>query len=468
VLRPPIAAREAIFLLSPETKHGALLLIHSPLTSRTEYTFDLFFASLIPVPHRLTQDAEEFRSHDGPKLCYGDTPISDDALYFRAAELLGGSGAAALEVEAFRWRDQLGLFKVADPHSTLPFDPFSAAFYLVSRYEEYDGGERDRHGRYLPENSVLYQNGFLHRPVVNEYADLVRRLLATRFPRFQWPRLPFSALSTIDVDVAYAYRGRSLWRTAGAAARQIVTRKGGGLAERIRVLRGKEADPYDSYDWLERVHVRYGVPLMYFILMGGGGRLDRNLPPTGPEMTSLVRQLALRHEIGLHPSYGSSRSGDLVAAEAAALARLTGKLITRSRQHFLKFEIPSTYRDLVRHGIRDDYSMGYASEPGFRAGIAHPFRFYDLEMECATELVIHPLAYMDGTLNVYRGMSPDEAMASISGLAAGVRRTGGSCISLWHNDTVNDYGPWLGWQKVFLHSLEMMSTGRNEMGDSAI
>ena len=72
--------------------------------------------------------------------------------------------------------------------------------------------------------------------------------------------------------------------------------------------------------------------------------------------------------------------------------------VTKSRQHFLAFELPTTYLKLIQSGILEDYSMGYASHLGFRAGICSPFRFYNLLEEKETDLVVYPFQVMDVTL----------------------------------------------------------------------
>lgn len=434
-----------------------MLLIHAPRSPRADYALDLFFGRLIPVPYRVTDDAAALAGHDGPALGYGETPADPDVPFVRAHGLLGRSGIEPVDPQPFRWRDTLALFPTADPASLFPFDPFAAAFYLASRYEEYLIPDRDRHGRFRPERSVLFEGGFLRRPVVGQMAAHLREALVARYPRFPWPAPASAALSTIDVDVPFAYRGRPLGRAIGAAGRQLLRGEVAGLGERVAVLRGRRSDPYDTFDWLAEVHRRHDVPLLYFLLLGRGGLLDRNLDPDGPEMRALVPRLAAHADLGLHPSYRSNEHPEDLAHEAAAFERLAGRPAQKSRQHFLRLGLPETYRRLLRLGITADYTMGYASEPGFRAGLAHPFPFYDLEAETATALTIYPITYMDGTLNVYQRLAPEEALGVVEDLAEAVRATGGLFVSLWHNDTVRDRGLWAGWRRVFLRTLELMA-----------
>ena len=128
---------------------------------------------------------------------------------------------------------------------------------------------------------------------------------------------------------------------------------------------------------------------------------------------------------------------------------ITGRDVTRSRFHFIRFSMPDSYRCLVNAGITEDYSMGYPDEPGFRAGIARPYYFYDLISDRQTNLKIFPFMVMDVTLYQYKNMGPDEAGQSIGRLVENVRSVDGVFVSLWHNSSLQDKPEWEGWRRVF-------------------
>ena len=123
--------------------------------------------------------------------------------------------------------------------------------------------------------------------------------------------------------------------------------------------------------------------------------------------------------------------------------------ISASRQHFLKIAMPATYRNLIENDITDDYTMGFAARPGFRAGICSTFKWYDLESEVVTNLNIHPFAIMDGTLRDYMKVDASEAMNHIRPLIDEVKNTNGTFISLWHNESLSDEGRWKGWVDIY-------------------
>jgi hypothetical protein len=119
----------------------------------------------------------------------------------------------------------------------------------------------------------------------------------------------------------------------------------------------------------------------------------------------------------------------------------------------LKF--PTTYQTLIGQEITDDYTMGFADITGFRAGTARSFQWFDLTKNEQTNLTIHPFAFMDGTLNEYLNLTPEEAKNKIDSLYQEVKEFGGEFSFIWHNETIGDYGTWNGWSDVFDHSISL-------------
>ena len=93
--------------------------------------------------------------------------------------------------------------------------------------------------------------------------------------------------------------------------------------------------------------------------------------------------------------------------------------------------------------------MGYAVEPGFRAGIADPFNFFDLVENKETELIIHPVTIMDVTLRDYHGLTHEKGLETILSMIDTVRSVNGECISLWHNESFSEIGRWNGWRTIY-------------------
>ncbi|MCB9282463.1 MAG: polysaccharide deacetylase family protein [Lewinellaceae bacterium] len=351
------------------------------------------------------------------------------------------------------WFDDLpALFPMPGPApSGWHFDLFSMAFFLLSRYEEYLPGQRDANGRFPASASLAVQKGFLEIPALDCWIARLANELSSGFPELPVSISGFSFQPTFDVDQAWAYLHKPLWRQIGGILKFILSREWSRFLQRLAVWIKKESDPFDTFSFILQQHP---TPPLFFFLLADPGPYDKNNPPDHPALQSLIRELATKAPLGIHPSYKSLEIPELVAKEKERLERITGSTIHKSRQHFLRLRLPETYRALMAAGIEEDYSMGYADAIGFRAGTAFPFRWYDLEMECATELLVHPFQAMDVTLRQYLGLSPEEAMTALSGLLEKVRQTGGPFCTVWHNSSFDEKGGWRGWTAVYRHLLK--------------
>ena len=141
--------------------------------------------------------------------------------------------------------------------------------------------------------------------------------------------------------------------------------------------------------------------------------------------------------------------------EVDRLSDVLKREIHHSRQHFLKLELPITYRNLINFDIRHDYTMGFAAESGFRAGICSPFLFYDLDLDVQTNLMVHPFTVMDGTLKDYLKLPNDKVLQYVEPLINEVKAVGGTFVSLWHNETHGGHGRWVGWPELYRMLIEM-------------
>jgi hypothetical protein len=426
-----------------------MLLLHiSKPSSRARYIFHLIFHDLLGLDYDLVSDTGSFLAFQGPKLTYGSQPLADE-LFQQSADLLFETATDAREPEVLDKDGSRLIFPVRHPASAFPFDLFSASFYLVTRYEEYATGHRDQHGRFIPGQSIASRLGFLDKPVVNQWALEFGKVLRKRFPELPAPDDKFTFLPTMDIDSAYAYRFKGALRNLGGFVRDITHGNPGEVRKRFSVVSRKERDPFDTYDYMLDLHAKYQLRPVFFILLGNYGPQDKNLSFTNPRFRELIKRLAKEHEVGIHPSYASHASPERLKTEIDRLADITGREITHSRQHFLRFTLPQTFRDLASLGIKHEFSMGYAQEPGFRAGICSPYLFFDLRENRTTHLMIHPFAVMDGTLADYKQYDPSQANAIINDLLREVRAVNGTFISIWHNESLSDQNRWRGWKTVY-------------------
>lgn len=433
-----------------------MLLIYShKITHRLKYILNLVFIDVLGISFELTKDIEKFKAFNGPKISYSHNPISDE-LFFSSRGLLFENGISEQNISVFEYNGSK-VFYATGKGSALPFDVFAASFYLVSRYEEYLPHIRDEHDRFIAEESLAYLNGFLQKPVVNTWILWIKQLIEAKYPSVVFPEKKYEFVVTVDIDNAYAYREKGFTRTVGGYLKSLSTFNIPEAVERTRVLLGLQKDPYDTYDFQLETIKQHKLKTIYFMLLGDYGVNDKNLPVESKKFQSLIKMLGDYAQVGIHPSYGSNKSKEQLKKEQERLSKILHRDVTKSRQHFLKLSLPETYRNLVDLDITDDYTMGFASQVGFRAGICTPFNFYDLDMELETTLKIHPFAVMEGTLKYYMKISPDDAIQFIKPLIDEVKAVNGQFISLWHNDTLSNQKLWVGWKEVFE---EMVNYGK--------
>lgn len=429
-----------------------MIFIYVPkVTNRLRFICGLIFRDLLGVEYKFTVNESDFKNFQGPKLSYCTAPVGDE-IHITAKNILFETGLIDQEINIAEFNGEKIFFQ-SGKNAALPFDLFAASFFLVSRYEEYLPFRPDIHERFDAKESLAFQHGFLNKPLVNIWTQWLKNLLVERFPEIKFNTSKYTFVSTIDIDNAFAFKEKGLIRTIGGFIKSIVRFNPNEFAQRIKVMFNKETDPYDTYDFqleMKRIHK---FNLIYFFLLGDYGENDKNLSVDNSKFQSLIKKLGDYADIGIHPSYGSNKEPQRLKKEITRLSETLNREITKSRQHFLKLSFPHTYRNLLENDIKEDYTMGYASNVGFRASICSPFYFYDLDQELETQLKVYPFQVMEGTLKYYMKVLPEDAMSYIQPLIDEVKKVDGTFISLWHNDTLNDAGTWKGWRDVYIQMI---------------
>jgi hypothetical protein len=222
------------------------------------------------------------------------------------------------------------------------------------------------------------------------------------------------------------------------------------MVHRIRVIKGKRPDPFDSYEWMERLHAQFKLqPIYFFLVAKETGKYDKNIDVANPEYQQLVQSLSSKYAIGLHPSWASGDIPSLLTKEKATLEQITNRGITSSRQHYIRFDLPSTYRRLLALGLTNDYSMGYGSINGFRASIAASYYWYDLKNEEKTKLLIHPFCFMDANSYYEQKLPPEAAFEELMQYYTIVKLVKGTMITIWHNNFLGTAEEFAGWKQVY-------------------
>jgi hypothetical protein len=442
--------------------YGREILIEydAPVTPRHIYAAETLFGERLGLVPRWVMPGAVPADDQTPRLCYGTPPPGNSTPSIPCAGLLSETGNGLPSPLPTSPDGYPVLFEAAALNAIIPFDILSALFWLLTRYEEYQPFDPDKHGRFHAEASLLGRHGLLETPLAEVWLRKLSENIKSRFPGIPITMPAYRFLPTIDIDSPWGYRHKPLLRTAGGIIKTIVMGRFPELKRRLMVLAKMRKDPFDTFDTLHGIHRGKESPLFFFLL-GTYNRFNKNPSPGNRAYRKLILTMQQQGNIGIHPSYETSDNPAALMKEVSALQEITGSKIIRSRSHFLRFRLPHTYRELIRAGITEEYSMGFADQPGFRAGTALPFRFYDLDREEASSLTVFPVTLMDGTLRDYLGLDTSAATERITRLAHIVRKNHGTFITLWHNESLDGSGRWTGWTGVYRHLIACASDGED-------
>ncbi|MEQ9188481.1 MAG: hypothetical protein RLP15_12150 [Cryomorphaceae bacterium] len=415
---------------------------------RLQYTVFEIFMRRMGISAVLVADIDDFEAHTGPKLNYSTQTVSEGIPTLAPLGILFEKRIQPHEIE---WSVEGDLLFPIQNH-VLGFDPLAAIFYLLSRYEEYLPHRKDEHGRFLSEQSVLVEANCHQVPLVELYVDRLFEWLAGFYPSLKRSKSSYTPWVTLDVDQLFSMKAKGLVRSVVSTARDALR---GRLMERTSVMLGRKSDPNDIYDRVDAILQPKQLRPVFFMQVGESSRYDVNNPPHLYDVRQRINEIALSGEIGLHPSYYSSERDGTIARELERLRQITSSGVSKSRQHFLRFILPQTFRTLAESGVTDDFSIGFHDRNGFRAGTCKPFGLFDLEKDETIQLTMYPMAWMDlvATRNFPR---EQDAWEELDRLLSAVKAHGGHFVSTWHPDVMaasdEHYSTWNIFERFVEHA----------------
>lgn len=397
---------------------------------------------------KITDNVDEFNSYTGLKINYSNQKIANNELWITPHGLLNSTEITEQQIEVFKWNNLPVFFKT---EGTIPFDFFAAAFYLITRYEEYLPHEKDFYGRYAHTNSLAFKHNFLYLPLINLWLQEIEQC----FVPFTIHHSPFIFKPTYDIDIAYSYLHHNTIRNVYGFFRDFLKANFDAVNERLRVYTGNQKDPFDVYDWLNNIHSKYQLQPIYFFLLAAQRKgYDKNLSPTIKAMQLLLQQHAQQYSVGIHPSWQSGDNDALLQNEVNTLSTIIQHKVNYSRQHYIRMTLPKTYQTLIQKGIDEEYSMGYGSINGFRASYTLPFKWYDLEKEATTTLTIHPFCYMEANSFFEQKLTIDEAAKELQSYHDIVKKVNGQLITIFHNHFLTEQSQWITWRNMYENFLD--------------
>jgi hypothetical protein len=329
-------------------------------------------------------------------------------------------------------------------------DILSDAFFLLSRFEEYVPHNKDVYGNYLYTESVLYKHQLLQQPIIEIWVQTLQEALQQLFTNWVWYNSMFKKVLTVDVDIAYAYKGRTIWRNILATTKDILTANIKNIAARKNVLAGNMPDPFDTYHDIY-TEAKHWQETILFFPVGSNSVKDRHIAITHPIMQSLFQRMPQHIMVGLHPTISSGHTQEGISNALQQLQQqYKQQPVVTSRQHYLKMQLPETYMHLNAAGLLHDYTMGYNHVNGFRAGTCKPFVWYNLLKDKAYNVTLHPLTVMDAVYIYNQQVTINHAINEAKALLAITQKYNGEFVMVFHNNHIYKQHSWYALWKAFI------------------
>jgi hypothetical protein len=328
----------------------------------------------------------------------------------------------------------------------LGIDIFGSAFFMLTRYEETIKLERDRFDRFLFSASLAYKEGFLERPIVNEYLDLLWALLQRIWPNLKRGERDYRFVLSHDVDHPAWVAGKAWAIVLRNTAGDVMRRRDLGMAlhrftSRIRTgYQGYEHDPANQFDFMMSLSEQLGVKSAFnFISERTAGEIDGHYDLRSPWIRRLLKCIHERgHELGLHTSFRTYQDPKQIKKEFDLLKQVCASEGIEQhewggRQHFLRWKGPATWQGWEDAGLAYDSTLGFSGHIGFRCGTCYEYPVYNLKTRRQLLLRERPLVVLDGTLFDYMKLAEEEALWRIANLAKTCKAHHGDFTLLWHN-----------------------------------
>ena len=346
--------------------------------------------------------------------------------------------------------------KIENLTLTCGIDIFASSFFMLTRWEEYVDKTRDEHERFASTSSLAFKHDFLDRPVVNEYIEMLWNMLTHLGIEQQRKKREYNLIPTHDVDFPLRYF--STKKVIKEIARDLVKNKQYKEAilkvkEYSSIKLGLSSDPYDTFDYMINTERKVGLK-SYFFFMGEGTSpmYDDNYDMNDKYIQKLIKKITnAGHKVGIHPSYFTYNDKNQMQKEKENIEKSTNIKIKYGRQHYLRFEVPTTWQNWEDNNMVWDSTLSYADREGFRCGVCYEYSVFNILTRTKLKLKEKPLIMMEGSFVTYQpNITPKEMMIKINNLINRVKKYQGEFVFLWHNSCFLDKDNKRVYEKIIL------------------
>ena len=428
------------------------IVIPSNNLQERKYLLDIVFTQFLRIPYTCTissKNINEYQIYKGEKKI-----ILKDAFFSSFSQDLDYLNMDSIPKRIHYFSHSLllesqlpilfgrGEIEIKNKTIISHIDIFAGIFFMLTRWEEYVNPSRDQHQRFQAKDSLAYQHGFLDRPIVNEYLEFLWNMFeALEFNEKRYKHT-FSMKLTHDVDEILAYPNvkKILKRVVG----DVVVRKSLPLAyeklcDYTAMIVKNRKDPYDTFEEIMDLSEKFNLKFHFFFMSGGTTRYDNYYDVQSPSVKKLMDKIQARgHYIGLHPSYNAYNNKQQFKLEKDTLEFTSKSKIVSGREHYLRFEVPTTWQIWEESEMLWCSNMAYADATGFRAGTCYAYTPFNILSREQLTIKERPLSIMEVTL---MGETIDDVdfENEINKYLNIVKKYAGEFVFLWHNSNFKVY-----------------------------
>jgi len=305
-------------------------------------------------------------------------------------------------------------------------DYLCSAFYMINCIQEFGATELDEYNRFKFSNSYQYHFKNIEENLVQELFD---KLYKSNRKLNQFteagPRTKF--FLSHDIDTVYG----ALLQDGYSALKQ----KRLDVIIKLFLNIALQRPDWLNIDKIMNIESEYDFKSTFYWLVNKGKLNVRERNSDYSINDKKIRDfINLVTEKGWENGLHKSISKESFKEEIDKLSFVP----EGNRYHYLKFRLPSAYRDIEQSGLKLDSSLGFAEVMGFRNSYGFPFHPYDFENKKPFDFLEIPLNVMDQTFYSYEKLPPERIAKKVISF---FEKNSSKCIIsiLWHNNFFSNY-----------------------------
>ena len=393
-----------------------LIIFSNVLTPRIKYIFNFIFKDILKAEVEFTSNSQHFLQSEQVKISYGDKALADE-LFFKSTALLFANKLEDIKLKAVQFGDYKVPFAVED--SALSFDVFAASFFIISRYEEYLY-QKNSTEEFKPSKSHQHKWGILDRPVIDEWALIIKSMVKKKYPNFKFHEKKFHHQPTINFHITPNLPDGLLNRTKFIFS-SIFKRENNYFSSKFDRITGIGINNEEVLDQVNQIFTSKKTNPLYFVDFPA-------VPMDYIRVNGVSRNLNDKSVGLLRPCASDKQKTGEIKDSLLKLKKIHSNLIPLTSQQLEVLKFPTCYLNILNSGITADYSMGYSHLPGFRAGTCTAFNWYDLQLEKTTPLMVNPYCLTD---NILQHLTRDMATKMARQYIDAVKVVNGAFYSSW-------------------------------------